>query len=258
MHWLQLTERTFWTLGIAGQAFLIVRLITERLGRVYPFFFLYLLTSAATSLSLISLDTHTRKYTIAWMVTRPALYALQCLTAWELYAKVCEHYPGIVRYRRRLAALTGIVAGVVCLAGVQGQIAASKPVLFYMPVLMRTVNSGLLVFLLLLWGLFKLLDTIPVKRKHNVVVHLTLLAIYFGTGSLCALVAMNVSSAKLMYPLNVVMLAVNFVCLCVWCREMSSSGELMPVHPALPYDAEEVERSIRELRFKLRGVNPLR
>lgn len=258
MHSLQLIERTFWTLGIAGQAFLIVRLITQRLGRVYPFFFLYLLTSAATSLSLISLDTHTRKYAIAWLVTRPALYTLQCLTAWELYAKVCEHYPGIVRYRRKLAALTGLVAAVVCIVGVLDDLAAAKPVLFYVPVIMRTVNSSLLVFLLLLWALFKLLDTIPVRRKHNVSVHLRLLAIYFGTGSLSALVAMNVASPKLMYPLNAAMLAVNFVCLCVWCREMSASGEIMPRVPPLPYDAEQVEQSIRELRLKLRAVNPLR
>ncbi|HLJ51296.1 MAG TPA: hypothetical protein VKU01_35045 [Bryobacteraceae bacterium] len=249
--------RGLWDLSIGIQAFLIVRLTTERLVRSYPLFYSYLVLDIITSLVMVNISIESMLYTIIWTATRPFLFTLQCFTVYELHKKICDHYPGVAEYRRRLALATAVAAAVTCLIAAWPQIAHfTKPVVSYGPLLvMRIVYSSLLVFLILLWAIVRFVDTIPVGKKHNVALHLRLLTWYFGINSLFAILILSLPPA-LTLGLNIAMLGTTCTCLAIWLAGMTRAGEVMPPPVLLPYDPVQIEASIKELRYKLRTLNP--
>lgn len=253
--------RVLWVANIAVQTLVIVRLTMDRLNRAYPMFYAYLIADIVVSLAMINIPVRTLTYTIVWGATRSILFALQCLAVLELHNKVCEHYPGVKRYKGKLQIATAVAAAAACLIGSQQQIAhLSQPWYFYLPALvMRVVDSGLVVFLVLLWAIFRALDTIRVRRKNNVVLHLRLLAIYLGVNSCYGLLVTSVSGATLKQiytPLSGCELVAASICLTIWGLRMTRAGEVMPAPPTLPFDADQIEAGIRELRYKIRAANP--
>ena len=120
-------KHILWWLSSGAAALALVRLLALRLASKYPMFSTYIALECLHNGVLLAIgDSHSESYALAWMLLEPAVLALQAATVWELYGKVCEHYPGIGGFSRVLLSTCLWIAAVLCFLTIQPEI-SGKP-----------------------------------------------------------------------------------------------------------------------------------
>jgi hypothetical protein len=104
-----------WVLVLVTESALAVRLLFQRLWRLFPFFCIYLVADVSRSVVLWKLGNspNTKMYRAVWIATEPWAIFLDLLVALELYKSLYRAYPGIHRFARIVVAVGILVAAAI-------------------------------------------------------------------------------------------------------------------------------------------------
>jgi hypothetical protein len=251
-------ERIVNLLIAAGTALLSVRLYASGLSRKYRAFFYYLIFSTLQLGYMASLDSTSRPYQDAYVLTEPISWFLSAVVVLELYSLVLADYQGLYTVGRwaliiavTLALLASALSLLVPSIGKQQEsLLGGFSVLRYYYVAERAVYLSLIVFLLTI--LFVLLQY-PITLKRNIVVHLVVFLVYFLGNTVAYLVVSMVgwdAVKAVRYPLW----AVTVGSLGAWLALLNPAGEMRKVRlrPAwMPGKEEQLVSQLNSLNAAL-------
>jgi len=96
-------DQFLWWASIGSVAFALAAICARGAARRFPFFVAYLAINLGRDLLLKAIPgPRARPYAITWIATQPIILTLWILVALEVYKRICEHYPGIGTFARRL------------------------------------------------------------------------------------------------------------------------------------------------------------
>lgn len=238
--------------SLAFEALLVLRLLQQRLLRRYPFFTLYLVNEIAFGLiaiqvrfqSLAYADTF-RRYVILTAILRIAV-------AWELYERICEHFPGIGRFRFALGGLLILIAAIVSAGSFKPSLTNQWALLTVINRFQGEIFAGLFLFV---WAFFHSVLNIRQPFRPNVLNHWRISTVYFGVSGLHALAVLILGRGPIIGPINCAMLAADIGCFLAWIGLMKRSGEKLPSFYRLsPSEMEAVQRQNDELLETVRSL----
>lgn len=238
-----------WGASILAEALLVVRLFSERLLRRYPIFTFFLAAEAICSLILMQTDVRSRSYAEAFRTCTLIMSVFRLGAAGELYERICEHFPGIGRFRVGLAAALVLLAVLFALFTFWPHFADQWAFPQTIVLVQRFESEILATTLALTWIFLRFVLSIRQPFRPNVVTHWKIATVYFGVSGAAHLAASIMGGGKhVVYPINCAMLAAQFVCFVAWFRLMRRSGEELPAYQRLSTDqVEAVERYNRAL-----------
>ena len=253
-----MVERIIGLLIAAGTALLSVRLYISGLSRKYRAFFYYLIFSTIQMAYTTPLDSNSRRYLDAYVVTEPISWFLYAVVVLELYSLVLADYQGLYtvgRWALIIAVTLALLASALSLlvpsiGKQQTSLLGGFSVLRYYYVAERAVYLSLIVFLLTI--LFVLLQY-PITLKRNIVVHLVVFLVYFLGNTVAYLVVSMVgwgAVKAVQYPLW----AVTLGSLAAWLALLNPVGEMRKVRlrPAwMPGKEEQLVSQLNSLNAAL-------
>jgi hypothetical protein len=207
---------------MAGQAAVLARIcVTADLRYPYAFFASFLATKLARALVLVYLDVRSPAYTFMWTASEPILLLLQMLAVGEIYDRICVAYPGIGNYKYRLLVTTAAVAALPSAFTLVIGVPRMMMWRYFVAVTVTSfVVTSSLVFLLLLWALFR---HFPIARGRNLRLHWRVLTVYFGLHAAASI-------ALIAFPgqqwVNACLLVGLIVCFSIWATKLTAEGEL--------------------------------
>ena len=260
MHLLAL-QRALWVACLAAEVLLVGAMVYRRLVRRYPLFASYMALDAVGGALLIQLDYHSPAYANAFRIYLIALVVLRLGAAAELYERISEHFLGIGRFRFYLAAVLTIMAALISVATFRPDISSQLGFPQTSVILLQRFETTALCLVLLLtrFTLLKFLNIHPPIRS-NVLMHWTLLTLYFGISALSSAATILIGGGRSILPINIAMLVCDLVCLSIWIAEFRKTGETVPevapisreerVYHQAVKDAvlEEMERLVKQSR----------
>jgi hypothetical protein len=242
-----------WVACLVAQVMVIGRIVQERLLRRYFFFALYLAGETAFGILLIRIDVKTPAYAEAFRIYSIAILVLRLGMAWELWELVCEHFPGIGRFRLNIAIALTSIAAVLAIAHAP-EVEWSFPQTLVL-VLKRFQSEICALVFAALWIFFRYVIGSRNEWRPNVLCHWRILTIYFCVGGITSLAVLRLGGGSWVYPINCVMLSGDLGCLFAWTWSFRSAGELLPPAPFLSeVEMQEIRDSDLEL---LRTVSSL-
>jgi hypothetical protein len=245
---LSLAEQVLWYLNIAAVLFLLLRLHTQRLWRIYPSLFCYLLVDAAQQITALAFARRRTVYGEIYFVGQAVKIALAIWVVLELYQLALAQQPALARFGRRtldylfaLAVLAGVVnffyTGFVAAPG-------NYPTGFFR--LESTVDLATLVVLVLISGF---LLWFPVRSTHNVAFCLGGFVFYvFQRWAGLVLAAIWPQSV---HTFGVVMMLISLACLVLWGFALRREGEKRVIVTGHRWNSAEAER----LTVQLHAIN---
>jgi hypothetical protein len=231
-------QRALWVGCITAEVLLVGAVCYRRLVRRYPLFVSFLALDAIGGALLIQLDYHSPAYAYGFRIYQIALAVLRLGAAAELYERISEHFLGIGRFRFYLAAVLTIMAALISIATFRPDISSQLGFPQTSIILLQRFETTVLCLGLLLtrFTLLKFLNIRPPIR-YNVLTHWTLLTLYFGISALSSAATILIGGGRSILPVNLAMLACDFVCLSIWIAEFRKAGETVP--DSAPISAEE-------------------
>jgi hypothetical protein len=240
-------EAILW-LSTAAYAGLAVRMWRSGLHARYRFFFVFVLFRVVRAIALASVPFQRNVYSWIWILTQPALWILYVLVLLELYGLVLGNYKGLATFGRWVvtAGLTAalIISSLTVGADLGGGGWESYPVLRYWSAIDRAVQSGLVIFLLIITAF---LAIYPVTLSRNVLVHCVVYAIYFISGAAAMLVRNISASDFVQQAANVVMSGATLACIIAWLVLLNRKGEEIKVARRPQWRPEDEEQLMRQL-----------
>jgi hypothetical protein len=243
--------RALWVASLAAQVILIGRLAQERLLRRYFFFAAYLAAETIFGVLLIQIDFKTPAYAQAFSAYTTVILILRIAMGAELWERVCEHFPGMGRFRFNLAGVFVAPAALLVWSyepHLASQWAFPQTLMLVMKRFQSEITAA--VFIGLWLFLRHLMQARPAWRP-NVLNHWRIATVYFGIGGLTSLAVLIAGGGKWVNPINCLMLAVDLGCLLTWTRCFSRAGETLPATPHLSeIEIQEIRERNEEI-FKL-------
>lgn len=230
-------------------------LAITRLSQVYPAFFRFLFTTVALSVALAFLSEDSPLYAIAWAVAQPVLWAWQCATVYEVFRKICEHYPKLGNFAGQLFCACFGVAGLLSLA----LCLIEAPDMHLWPWWMRTTVlfsrciSLTCALLISLQALFFVLFPVPLCK--NLRIHRRLLLAYLVSTALVSFYALMWKRSVSVFG-NTCLLTVECFCYGVWLATFRSAGENVPVAPSV--DPERSAQLDREFDLSIQETQEIK
>jgi hypothetical protein len=242
-------ERVLWVASLLAQGLLLLHLLHQGLMRRYPFFALYLTIESVCGVMAMQVTFHTHAYAVAFRTYNLIIPIFRLGVAGELYERICEHFPGIGKFRFGLASLLVVMAAVVAVTVFRPDLA---PQWIYPQTLAHIVRrfQGELFAggFLFTWIFFRYVLNIQQPFRPNVLNHWRIATIYFGVSGMQALAVLVTGGGKAVHPINSAMLAADIGCFIAWIRLMQRAGEQLPWFERLsPSEIEEVERRQQDL-----------
>jgi hypothetical protein len=242
-------ERALWIAAVLAEALVLVRLFREGLIRRYPFFAAFLMAQVVCSIVLMQTNIRGRDYAEAYRTWNLVTTVFRLGFAAELYERICEHFPGVGRFRVGMAAgfvlLAAFVAVFTFRSNLANQWAFPQTIAW---VVLRYQGEIFAGVFLLTWIFLRFVLSIRQPFRPNVLKHWTIATIYFGVIGIGHLVVLLARSESALVAINCVMLAVDLGCFFAWFRLMRRSGEQLPAFRRLsPDQVEAVEHYNREL-----------
>src|SRR5262245_27655340 len=99
---LDLAERSLSLLSVLGTMALALRLATQRLHRVYPFFFAWLVAEVLRAAALLTMRPRSVVYAWTYVFSEPVIWIFYFLIVWELYSLVLKAHPAIASTGKRV------------------------------------------------------------------------------------------------------------------------------------------------------------
>jgi hypothetical protein len=249
-------ERALWVATIFAEALLVFRLLREGLLRKYPLFTAFLISEAICSVVLMQTDIKNRGYSEAFRICTMIMSVFRLGVAGELYERICEHFPGIGRFRVGLAAVLVLLAALVAVftfrPNLVDQWAFPRTIVV---VIQRYQSEIFAAVFVLTWIFLRFVLSIRQPFQPNVLNHWRIATIYFGVSGAAYLVILLTGGSMAVLASNSAMLAVQLVCFFGWFHLMRRSGEELPPFQRLsPDQVRIVEQYNRDL---LRTVTSL-
>lgn len=222
-----------------------VRLAIQKLHRVYPRFFQYVLLEGFFLAILLSIGPGRTLYFWVWLAAQAVLWIFYFLVIIELYRSVLVQYPGLASFGRKVMAGALGVAILVTIATLRPDLAAAQAqtalaaLMPYSFAIHRGVVSCVLVFIMLLTAF---LAWFPVAIKRNVGLHTVNFFAYFLSCSVGLLIR-NVTGREATIAVNVALMAVTDVSLLVWIVFLNRTGEAIQVK-LRPARSPELEKKL--------------
>jgi hypothetical protein len=226
--------RIVWGISLIGAACLIGRLMLTGLYGRYPAFAAYLGVSLARTvlLTLLSPDSTTRKYHLAWVASEPIIMVLQLAMALEVYQRVSAHYPNLGRFGRHVLLWLTAVSAVACLVSLGPDLRATSwhfPVVQFMLLLKRVQVSilfGISLFSLAFYSFWW-----RAAKSPNVVRHAIISCAHFGVLSAYSF-AVDVFYIQY-WPATAIALTALLSCYVAWTLSLSRQGEIVTPRPTM-------------------------
>jgi hypothetical protein len=249
-------QRLLWEASLLAESLVIFRLIRERLVKRYPLFAAFLVIDIVCSLVLMQFKFVSSGYSDAYRTCTLLMTVFRLGMAAELYERICEHFPGIGKFRIGMAAVLVLLAALLTVFTFQ-------PNLVDQWVLPRTIALVIERFqgeilagaLVLTWLFLRFVLSIRQPFQPNVMNHWRLAALYFGVSGVADLAVLLTGRKVAIVPINSVMLAAQCVCFVAWFRLLRAAGEELPPFRRLsPEQVQAVERYNRELLETVRSL----
>jgi hypothetical protein len=249
-------QRVLWAAALLAEALLAVRLFRERLLRSYPLFAAFLAVDVVNSVVLFQIDFRSRGYAEAFRICTMIGFVFRLGVAAELYERICEHFPGIGRFRVGLVAVLVSLAALLAVFAFRpnliGQWAFPRTVVV---VIQRFQDEICAAVFLLIWIFLRFVLSIRQPFQRNVLNHWRIATIYFGVSGAGYLAILLTGHAKAVLSINSAMLAVQLGCFVAWFLLMRRSGEEFPAFRRLSGDQiQTVEQYNRELLRTVRSL----
>ena len=256
MELLFFIERALWIATIFAEALLVFRLLREGLVRSYPLFAAFLTAEAICSVVLMRTDIKNRDYSEAFRICTMIMSVFRLGVAGELYERICEHFPGIGRFRVGLAAVLVLLAACVAVFTFRPNLVDQWAVPRTMVVVIQRYQSEIFAAVFVLtWIFLRFVLSIRQPFQPNVLNHWRIATIYFGASGAAYLLILFTGRELAVVTINIAMLSVQFACFLAWLHLMRRSGEELPAFRRLsPDQVRTVEQYNREL---LRTVTSL-
>ena len=245
-------QQALWTASLVIQVVLIWKLIREGLLRRYPCFAAYLAVETVCGVLVLQLQYHSRDYAEAFGIYNLLIPVFRVGVAVELYERICEHFPGIGKFRFALAGLLLIIAAILAVSILTPDLAAQWvfPQTFAM-IVRRFQGEILAGASLLAWIFFRYVLNIEQPFRPNVLNHWRIATIYFGVSGAASLALLGASgNGSAVHRINCAMLAADIGCFVAWIRLMHGAGEQIPwfqrLSPSQIQAAEEHHQDLLE------------
>ncbi len=225
---------------------LITRLGWERLHRIYPCFFAYLVFEAARSLAVLPLPTSRTLYGTIYMVTEPIIWVLYFMIVRELYGLVLKDRPGLAtagRYTLTGAIIAATAIAVATLGPDLNNQGGPYPVLHLVNVLSRAITTTLVFFLL---SITVFLAWFPIPLNRNTIVYCLGYSGFFIAKTL-SLLARNVVGPGVAQWASATNLLVANLCLAVWIWKLNAAGERSELVIGHSWRKEDADRILQQL-----------
>lgn len=230
-------EWALWLAVVAAEVLLLLRLAHQGLIRKFPFFAAFLLADVVCSVFLMRINVKSRDYTNAYRICTYVMNVFRVGVAGELYERICEHFPGMGRFRIALAAAVVAIAGLVTVftfrPNLVHQWALPQTIVL---VIQRFQTEIFAVVFVLTWIILRFVLSIQQPFRPNVLNHWTIATIYFAVSAAGYLAGLWSASKPIIFPINCAMLGAQFACFVAWFRLMRRSGEELPPFPRLSPD----------------------
>jgi hypothetical protein len=251
-------ERTLWAASLLAEALVVFRLFHEGLLRRYPLFAAFLIAEISCSLVAMQFGIKSRGYSEAFRICTMILFIFRLGVAAELYERICEHFPGIGKFRVGLATVVVLIAALVAVftfrPNLVDQWAFPQTIVF---VCQRFQSEIFAAALVLTWIFLHFVLSIRQPFQPNVLNHWWIVTIYFGAGGAANLAVLMAGGGPAVFPINSAMLAVHLGCFIAWFRLMRRSGEELPAFQRLSRDevqaVEQYNRALMETVTSLPG-----
>ena len=239
-----------------AESLVVFRLVRERLIKRYPLFASFLVIDIVCSVVLMQIDFKSRQYSDAFRICTLLTTVFLLGMAAELYERICEHFPGIGKFRIGMAAVLVLLAGLLT-------VFTFRPNLVDQWVLPRTIALVIQRFqseilagaLVLTWIFLRFVLSIRQPFQPNVMNHWRIAALYFGVSGVASLANLLIGQKMAIVTTNSVMLAAQSLCFVAWFRLLRASGEELPPFRRLsPDQVKAVERYNRELLETVRSL----
>jgi hypothetical protein len=249
-------QRVLWAASLLAEALVVGRLLREGLLRKYPFFAAFLTADVICSIVLIQMTFLSLRYAEAFRLCTWIMTVFRLGVAGELYERICEHFPGIGRFRIALAASVVLIAAVVTAFTFRPNL-VDKWVLpqTVVEVIQRFQSEILAGALALTWIFLRFVLSIRHPFQPNVLNHWRIATIYFGVSGVAYLMILLSKGGRAVLPINCAMLALDIACFVTWFRLLRRSGEELPAFRRLtPEQVQAVEKYNSELLGTVRSL----
>jgi hypothetical protein len=242
-------ERALWVAALFAEALVVLRLFRERLIRRYPFFAAFMIAEVICSGVLIQIDIKSRGYAEAYRICTLIMTVFRLGVAAELYERICEHFPGIGRFRAGLAAVLVLLATLATVftfrPNLVNQWGFPQTIVMVVQHFQSEIFAGAFI---LTWIFLRFVLSIRQPFRPNVLTHWSIATVYFGASGAAYLTTLLAGGGTIVFPINCAMLAVHLACFFAWFRLIRRSGEELPAFRRLsPDQVQSVERYNREL-----------
>ena len=203
-------------------------------------------------------DIKSSGYAEAFRVCTLILFVFQLGVAAELYARICEHYPGIGAFRIGMAVALVLVAALAAVSTFRPKLTGLWAFPLAAIVVAQRFQSEIFAgAFVLTWIFLRFVLSIRQPFRPNVLTHWSITTVYFGASGAVNLAVLLTAGGKLVYAVSCAMLAAQLACFVAWFRWMRRAGEEMPVFPRLSLDqvrvVEEYNRELLETVTSLPG-----
>lgn len=240
--------------------FLILRLFSLRLGKVYSIFAVYVLLDliGCIAASFYPEAIHPVGYPLLYMSVRMVTWFLSFWVIYALLNAMLRSLPGILRYSRRLlhgafavAFLVGIIA--ISMNSSVQQIDTVKSRLGQAVVLTYAVDQTVgLTVLLVLVAMLAFFLWFPVVVPRNLAVFSVGYVVYFSATTV-SLFLSNSQRSDTILIISILTMVITAVCYAYWGIFLSRAGETVHVRVGHRWQADEQKRLIHRLE-EVNGV----
>jgi hypothetical protein len=234
-------------LSALATAALAFRMAREKLHRIYPFFYTWLIAEVIRAAVLLPMRPRRSLYAWTYVFTEPVIWLLYFLIVWELYSLVLRSHPGIATAGKRTMLVTMTVALVLVAVSLQSDLSNPGqpfPILLFIHVGGRAVVSTLGVFLLLVT---LVLLKFPIRLSRNAVYYCVGYAVFFCVKA-AVLLWRNILGPESAQYTSIVNLAVANACIFFWLLKLSGAGENRPNPLTARWSPAEAGRLLAQLK----------
>jgi hypothetical protein len=203
--------------------FLIVRLCSAGLYRVYPYFFGYLVAELLRGVLMSVVPFKGRAYPYFWVGGEAVITCFYALIVVELYRVVLRDLPGIASISRRYITATVAIATVGSLLLLS---LGLRPRNYFSTFLVidRAIVFSLVIFILLVSAF---LAYYPIPLNRNVVIYSIGYAVYFLTKATSLFI--RTLGYHVSQQISAILLLVSSACLLFWALTLNRRGEMRTV-----------------------------
>ena len=238
-------QRDLLLLSLIVEILLVLRLLHQGLFRRYPFFTMYLANEITWGILAIRVQFLSPAYAETFRNYVILTAILRIGVAWELYERICEHFPGIGRFRFALASLLILITATASVGSFKPDLPNQWALLTLIRRFQGEIFAGVFLFA---WVFFRYVLNVQQPFRPNVLNHWRISTVYFGVSGLHALAVLILGRGFIALPINCAMLAADIGCFVAWIRLMKRSGEELPWFYRLsPAEIEAVRRQNDEL-----------